>query len=64
MLDKHNTYGMPGDFDPPAASEIHLNLDRYHGADKATRQGLLLNFWFAVMIQLYGQPPLRAHIFY
>ena len=55
---------MPGDFDPPAASEIHVNLDRYHGVDKATRQGLLLNFWFAVMIQLYGQPPLRAHIFY
>ena len=38
MLDKHNTYGMPGDFDPPAASEIHLNLDRYHVADTVKPQ--------------------------
>ena len=39
-----STTHMAGDFDPPAAREIHLNLDRYHGVDKATRQGLLLNF--------------------
>ena len=44
ILDEHSSYGMLGDFDPPTATQIHLNLDRYHGADDATREGLLLSF--------------------
>ena len=55
ILDEHSSYGMLGDFDPPTATQIHLNLDRYHGADDATREGLLLNFLLSAIIHLFRQ---------